>query len=176
MNSRREISSRFTDDKCLVTQMAWCCFQPIEKRYYVEDWHLINSDQSLLFFTLRIWAWKMEKTMVSLQVFLSFLPRVPCLPNSPFPFKRLPWRLFQFAGFFFKMEAKAQSLIRKYHILCKWNQNKLSHSVLEWLPFIRDTATSKLNWGRNRKQCLLPSHPPPSFSVSQNKKHTKKNS
>ena len=48
MNSRREISSRFTNDihVCLATQMAWCWFQPIGKRY-LEDWHLINSEQSL---------------------------------------------------------------------------------------------------------------------------------
>ena len=31
--SRREISSRFTSDICLGTQMAWCWFQPIGKRY-----------------------------------------------------------------------------------------------------------------------------------------------
>ena len=42
MNSRREISSRFTN-----TKTAWCCFQSIGKRYEVGDWHLINSDQSL---------------------------------------------------------------------------------------------------------------------------------
>ena len=49
MNSRREISSRFTNDiqVCLATQMAWCWFQPIGKRYLVEDWRLINSEQSL---------------------------------------------------------------------------------------------------------------------------------
>ena len=31
-------------------------------------------------FTLRIWAWKMEKTMASLQAFLSFLARAPKFP------------------------------------------------------------------------------------------------
>ena len=45
MNSRREISSRFTNKICLVTQMA-CCFQPIGKRYF-NYWHLINSDKSV---------------------------------------------------------------------------------------------------------------------------------
>ena len=34
---------------------------------------------------LRIWAWKMEKTMVSLQAFLSFLPRAPCTPKFLLP-------------------------------------------------------------------------------------------
>ena len=71
----REISSHFTNDIRLVTQMAWCWFQPVGKRYQVEDWHLINSDQSLF-----LWAWKMEKTMASLQAFLSFLPRAPKFP------------------------------------------------------------------------------------------------
>ena len=91
------------------------------------------------------------------------------IPPSPSPLNACHGGCSKFQVFFFKMGAKAQTLIRKYHLLCKWNKNKLSHSVLEWLPFIRDTATWKLNWGRNRKQCLLPSPPPPSFSVSQNK-------
>ena len=34
MNTRSEISSRFTNNICLVTQMAWCCFPPIGKRNY----------------------------------------------------------------------------------------------------------------------------------------------
>ena len=33
INSRRETSSRFTNDICLVTQMAWSWFQPIGRRY-----------------------------------------------------------------------------------------------------------------------------------------------
>jgi len=60
--------------------MAWRWFQPIRKRYFkAEDWHFINSDQSL-FFTLRIWAWKMAKTMASLQAFFFLLPRAPKFP------------------------------------------------------------------------------------------------
>ena len=51
--------------------------------------------------------------MVSLQVFLSFLPRVPCLPNSPFPFKRLPWRLFQVPSFFFQNGGKSTLFDKK---------------------------------------------------------------
>ena len=45
MNSRREISSRFTNDICLVTQMAWCQISTNRKKS--KDWNLINSEQSL---------------------------------------------------------------------------------------------------------------------------------
>ena len=33
MNSRRGISTHFTNDICLVTQMVWCWFQPIGTRH-----------------------------------------------------------------------------------------------------------------------------------------------
>ena len=40
MNSRTRnlITWLTTNNILLVTQMAWCCFPPIGKRYYVEDW------------------------------------------------------------------------------------------------------------------------------------------
>ena len=52
---------------------------------FIQFWPITN-------FTLRIWAWKMEKTMASLQAFLSFLPRAPHalsraqISPSPSPF------------------------------------------------------------------------------------------
>ena len=42
-----------------------------------------NQFWPIIIFTLRIWAWKIVKTMASLQAFLSFLPRAPKFPLPP---------------------------------------------------------------------------------------------